>query len=268
MQTYENKHAFVVCAYKESGYLEQCIQSLLRQTVTSKILISTSTPNDLIENVAAKYKIPLRIHQGEADIAQDWNFAYSQASADYVTLAHQDDIYEPDYVVRMISAMESSQKPLIFCSNYYEIRNGKKVTGNRLLKIKRLLIAPLMIKQWQHFTLVRRWCLAFGNSICCPSVTFAARNLPSEIFSVQFRSDVDWQTWERLSKMPGSFCYDSAMLVGHRIHDGSETSKVIGDGQRTGEDLEMFRKFWCMPLAKLLTKYYASSEKSNKGTNT
>ena len=40
------KHTFVICAYKESAYLEECILSLKQQTVKSNIIMITSTPNN------------------------------------------------------------------------------------------------------------------------------------------------------------------------------------------------------------------------------
>ena len=40
-----NLHTFAVCAYGESPYLEECVQSLLAQKVRTRILIATSTPN-------------------------------------------------------------------------------------------------------------------------------------------------------------------------------------------------------------------------------
>ena len=49
------KHTFVVCAYKESQYLEECIQSVLNQNVKSKVIISTGTPNSYIKEIAEKY---------------------------------------------------------------------------------------------------------------------------------------------------------------------------------------------------------------------
>lgn len=41
-------HTFAVCAYKESPYLEECLASLVRQTVSSNRIIVTSTDNDYI----------------------------------------------------------------------------------------------------------------------------------------------------------------------------------------------------------------------------
>ena len=227
--------------------------------------MATSTPNVLIQGVAEKYQIPLHINQGQGGIAQDWNYAYAQASTEYITLAHQDDVYEPEYAACALNGLSQSKDPLIWFSDYYEIRHGQKIAKNRLLFIKRLLLSPLRLRNLQRLTFAKRFCLALGNSICCPAVTFAAGNLPKEIFSAHFRSNVDWQALESLSRLRGSFQYHPHMLVGHRIHGESETSKVIGDSQRSTEDLEMFQKFWPLSIASRLSKFYASSEKSNKG---
>lgn len=57
-----NKIMFVICAYKEVHYLEKCVESLLNQTIKCKIVISTSTPNQYIKEVAKKYNIQLKIN--------------------------------------------------------------------------------------------------------------------------------------------------------------------------------------------------------------
>ena len=46
------KHSFVICAYTESPFLEECIQSLEKQTVKSTIKMVTSTPNEYIADMA------------------------------------------------------------------------------------------------------------------------------------------------------------------------------------------------------------------------
>ena len=49
----------------------------------------------------------------------------------------------------------------------------------------------------------------------------------------------------------------------HRVHDDSETSKVIADNKRTTEDLVMFKKFGPNSIAKFICKIYSNSEKRN-----
>ena len=121
-------------------FLEECIQSVMNQKLKSKVLIATSTPNAYIKGLAEKYALPLYVNMGDKGIAQDWNFAYAQANTDYVTIAHQDDVYLPHYTEDILSLVSDAKKPLIAFTDYGELRNGEAVLVNKLLKIKRLLL--------------------------------------------------------------------------------------------------------------------------------
>lgn len=263
MKAHNDQHTFVICAYKESPYLEDCIKSLLKQKISSKIKMITSTPCDYIQKIAIKYDIPLIVNEGQGGIVQDWNFAYNQADTKLVTITHQDDIYCKDYVYDIYNAYKKAKNPLILFTDYGELRNGKKVYSNRLLKVKRLLLKPLEIDGFAGSIFIRRRILSMGSPICCPSVTYVKDNLPNPIFQVGFRSDEDWQAWEKISKYKGEFIYCKKILVYHRIHNESETSAIISDTGRAMEDYEMFCKFWPKWVAKILVKFYAISEQSN-----
>lgn len=256
-------HTFAICAYKESEYLEECILSLINQTIKTNIILATSTPNEYIEGLCKKYDIPMYVNEGESGITQDWNFAYSKAGTEYVTIAHQDDVYEKEYVECLLKEMKRVKKPIIFFSDYSELREGKKVHNNRLLKIKRIMLLPLRIRLFWNSRFIRRRILSLGSPICCPSVTLVKSNCPEIIFRNGFRSNEDWEAWEMLSKRKGAFVYSTKRLMCHRIHEDSETSKIIGDNARSMEDLAMFKKFWPDVIAKKLAKIYSTSEKSN-----
>ncbi len=259
----DKKHTFVICAYKESKYLEECIQSLLKQKEYSNIILTTSTPNSFIEELCRKYNIPFFINEGETGITQDWEFAVSKSQTDLVTIAHQDDVYFEEYSKTVLELFERINKPLIFFTDYYELRAGKFESSSPILKIKRLLLSPLKSKLFQYSKFIRRRVLSFGNPICCPSVTYFLPNLETPIFANHFRSNEDWEAWEKFSRYDGAFVYINKPLMAHRIHAESETSVIIGDDGRSIEDFEMFKKFWPEWIARRLTKKYKSSEKSN-----
>lgn len=261
--SYTPLHTFAICAYKESVFLEECIQSLLNQTVKSSIIMVTSTPSDFLNRLVNQYDIPLYINNGDKGIVQDWNFAYSKVETPYLTIAHQDDLYFPEYTEKVMQHLTSAKKPLIAFSDYVEVRNGNIVTNNSLLKIKKMLLFPLRNKRFQSSIFIRRRILSLGSAICCPAVSFAKDNLPSPVFSVGFRSNEDWEAWERISKLKGQFIYLNEPLMGHRIHQESETSIIIGDNARSTEDYIMFCKFWPKPIAGLINKFYSKSENSN-----
>ncbi len=105
-------HTFAICAYGESPFLRECIESLLGQTIKTRIIMASSTDNRQIRGLAEEYGIPLYINHGPAGIANDWNFAYHHSKTKLVTLAHQDDKYRPEYVERMLKSVSRAKHPL------------------------------------------------------------------------------------------------------------------------------------------------------------
>lgn len=255
-------HTWVVCAYKESPYLEECIQSLLSQTVQSSVQISTSTPNEHIKAVAEKYELEVIANPEKNGIGSDWNFALENGRTELLTIAHQDDLYEPDYTERMLKRMNALQGPILFSSNYAEIRNGRKVYRNKLLRIKHLLVIPMRLFPGWRFA--RRLSMAFGCSICCPSVTYRKSIMKDYAFSRELKCDLDWDMEERLSRLDGSFAYDPKPLMCHRIHEESATTELITERTRNREDYEIMCRFWPEGIAKKLSKVYAGAEESNR----
>lgn len=257
----EKDHTFVVCAYGASEYLAECVDSLLAQDVKSNIIISTSTPNEHIKGVADKYGLDLRVNTQPPSISGDWNFAYKQAKTRLITLAHQDDVYLPGYLSTALELINSAKRPIIFFSHYGEIIGDNVQYRALRLNIKNLLLFP--VKLFKESKFVRRRVLSLGNPICCPSVIYV--DLKTVEFISELKFCLDWDKWEELSKLKGSFIYCNKPLMLHRLHGGAETSKAIQSGTRRNEDYMMFQKFWLTPIAKMLARAYTKSEENGTG---
>lgn len=265
-------HTFVICAYKDSPYLRECVKSLKKQTYQSAILLCTATPSKYLETVCGEYGLEYCVRVGQPSIGADWNYALSMAKTPYVTIAHQDDIYESDYVEKIMQMAEKQKSSLILFSDYYEMVDNQKCRNRLNLIIKRVLLYPLknIKKQWKRGR--KRSVICVGNAISCPTVTYHMQYIRAilenehrnHLFQDHFRSNLDWEAWEWLSKQDGGFVYIPECLMSHRIHAESETSAVIADDRRRQEDYEMFCKFWPSWVAKLLSGVYSTSEKSNE----
>lgn len=256
-----NNHTFVICAYQESPYLEVCLKSLMKQSIQSNIIIVTSTENQYIRKIAKKYNISMFSHNN-GGIGQDWNFGLKMAETKYVTLAHQDDVYGEEYLDFIINAFNKYSDALIAFTDYHELRDGRIVSDNKNLKIKRKLLSPLRLSGKNY--LFKRMALSFGNPICCPSVTYNKTLLKNFSFDLNWSTNLDWDAWENLSRRKGRFAYINKPLMLHRIHKESETSNTIINNQRAEEDLEMLYKFWPPNIAKFIFRQYTKSEKSNE----
>jgi glycosyltransferase involved in cell wall biosynthesis len=255
-----------VPANKEGQYLRDCLESLIAQTVKSAIICTTSTPNTHIENICKEYSVPLFINaERNCSIGVNWNFAYSCATTDYITLAHQDDVYEPDFLSETLKYLGMSKKPLVAFTDYYEIRNNEKIESNKLLRIKRIMCAPWRIGVFRRSRFIARRIFMFGNPICCPSVTFVRKHLPSPpLFDTCYRTNCDWLAWIKIRNACGDFVFCPKKLMGHRIHLESETSINIADNTRSEEDLIILKMLAPDFLAKFIHRFYSKALSSNK----
>ena len=266
MKYTSKEHTFAICAYGDSPFLEECIKSVLDQKEKTNVIICTSTPSENLQKTAENYGIPLYVNEKEAfnsTIAKDWNFAIKCAKTRLVTIAHQDDLYKPDFAYEVIRHCNMAKKPLIAFTDYAELRNGIETSNLRNLRIKRIMLSPLRIRLLWRSRFIRRRILSFGSAICCPSVTYIKPNLPDPQFLSDYRCDLDWQAWERYSRLQGDFVFVNSIQMVHRIHEASETTISIDNHIRTREDLEMLYRFWPRRIAKIISICYRKSELSN-----
>lgn len=254
-------HTFSICAYRESPYLEECVKSVLQQTIQTNVIICTSTPCSHIEGIARKYGLEYFIKNGSSDICDDWNFAVSCASTDLVTVAHQDDVYDKTYVENLLR-FSQDEKLLLFVTDYLPLKDGQ--VGKRDINsvLRRLLCAPLKWKWVARSTRLRKMTLAFGCSICCSSATYNKKNTGEPVFTSNFKLCIDWDTFLKFAKKQGHFAYVDKPLVQFRIHDGATTKSFIKEHTREAEDIAMFYKFWPKPIAKTLMMFYKKAYKT------
>lgn len=261
MKEFKN-HTFVVCAYKESEYLEECIKSVLNQNVKSNVIMATSTPNKHIEMLAQKYNIPLFINEGKSGIGTDWNFGISKVNTDYATVAHQDDIYNENYLEEVFKLYEKNPNFSIAFGDYREIKNGEIIPLTINLKIKKLLLKKLLKNP--NSKKAKDSALKFGCSICCPCVTVNLKVAGKQPYKTKMKCDLDWDTWYELSKLENDFAYINKEIMCHRIHEASETSNLIENNIRLEEDLVMLEKYWPKPVAKIIMRFYGQAVKTNE----
>jgi len=260
-------HSFVIPAYGESPYLDNCIQGLLGQSVKSEVIITTSTPSPFLGDLAVKYCLPYFVNpQTKAGIASDWNFALNQATTPLVTIAHQDDDYLPQFVELTVAKLKdnSRQQSLIAFTDYTELIDDQHRTGNLNSFVKKSLLLPFLLKNKISNRLLKHAVLSLGDPICCPSVTINKEALPDFQFSEDYTCVLDWEAWYQLAQQKGAFIYINKKLVKHRIHDGSETTNQLNTGLRQAEELQMFNKIWGKTFALVIAAFYKLGHRNNR----
>lgn len=254
-------HAFAICAYRDSPYLEACIRSLKGQSRESDILLCTSTPSVYIEKLADQYGIPVFVRQGKSSIRDDWNFAYHMADARFVTIAHQDDLYRKDYVKKLLECYEKYPDMTLFTGGYAVIKGNEPAVFEKVEFVKRFLRLPLRFHHLSHISWVKKSVLVFGNSICCPACAYNKERLGDPLFTSPYKFALDWDTLYKLSGLPGRFICVEKPILYYRVHEDATTKACITDDSRAREEAHMFSKIWPGPVVKVLMHLYRKAYK-------
>lgn len=258
-------HTFAVCAYKDSPYLEACIRSLKEQSDPSEIICCTSTPSPYIERIVEKYQVPLYVREGKSNIREDWMFAYRKAHGRLVTIAHQDDVYRKDYAKELKKSYARYPDLLVFVSDYLTLKmkageenaeNAKVEAFNLVWLVKKLLRLPLRFTFLADQTWVKKSCVLFGNSLCCPACTYHKALIEDDMFHSAYDFALDWDNLYELAGKKGRFICVEKPLLAYRVHEGATTKACIEDHRRAADEMAMFRKMWPEPVVKLLMHFY------------
>ena len=257
MTNQSNQLCFVIPAYGDSPFLEDCISSLKNQSVKATIILATSRPTQFIEGIATNHNLPLKINPASGSIAADWNFALQQGGDQLVVLAHQDDVYREDYSFQVMKIFQRHPDLGIAFSDCSEMINGVEYQYPKRELIKRMLRKFAFFRAQVVRTPAAKYrLLCLGCPIPCPSVVFNRTVIPEFRFSADFVINLDWDAWTRISNFAAPIGYIRGNLVMHRIHAESETQAALRDNRRSDEDMRMFLRFWPQSIAKMLHFFY------------
>ncbi len=229
-------HTFVILAYHESDNLEECIKSILKQSTKSIVLIATSTPNDYIMDLASYYGIGVMVNNEESNKGNDYNFAISIANTKLVTIAHQDDLYNRNYTKEVVKSYRKNKNASIIFTDNYEIKDDKMIFKNKRLFRKRYYLYPLSINKFQNNKYFKMRCLKKEKFICTSSITFIKKNLPDNLFPIDYTYDNDWKGLIKLVTLPYKFVFIKEKLVGYRIDDIKENDDKIREDEMILKD--------------------------------
>jgi hypothetical protein len=217
-----------------------------------------------LDAFAIRYALPLHINPQRVDIANDWNFALAAARTEFVTLAHQDDLFAPTYVAQLADALHRNPGALLaFCDYLEHTPFGARPTNINLWVKRALRRRAFGARECLTEPRDKVRLLSLGNPICCPSVMLNRPMLGHFRFPDGFQTNLDWMAWFELARRPGGFIYLRERLVSKGVHAGSETTATIASRAREREDRALFDALWPRPVAATLATLYRLGYRAN-----
>ena len=127
------KVSIIVPVYNAEKYLQECVESVLCQTLSDIELIlvddgSSDGSKELCDELAKNHSgTCLRvIHQANSGVSAARNAGIRAAEGEFLLFTDSDDYVEPDYLEKMAALQENSDADLVLCG-YHHLYDGADI---------------------------------------------------------------------------------------------------------------------------------------------
>lgn len=128
------EYSFALPAFK-AKHLRKALDSILSQTYANfeLVVVNDCSPDDIdsiissYEDARIKYYKNEENHGGH-DLASHWNDCVARTNGDWVVLASDDDVYEPEFLEEMIRLSRIHPESNVFHCNLLCIDDSDKIT--------------------------------------------------------------------------------------------------------------------------------------------
>lgn len=231
---------FAIPCRNAGPHLRPLLESLLAQTRQDfELLLVDDASDDASVEVAravAGERIRIERNAQPLGIGANWNRAASLVRTPLFCLAHQDDVYRPEYLATLGAALEREPGALLaHCRAFtLDAQGAASVSATERYKDR----------FWKRgapadaATLYRS--LLAGNWIIAPSVLFRTERFRAlGGFDVRLRFVLDWELWLRALRAGARFVGVAERLVGYRRHAESATTAEERSFNRYREEHEI-----------------------------
>lgn len=226
-------------------FLAETIRSLLNQSEKSfRLLCLDDLSTDDSVAVVSGFddpRIEIIVAGQHSSLAENWNRALEMAKTEYLVIAHQDDVYESDFLSRMLRLIESHPRTFAaHCKTTAIDGDGHAV---RLPAARYKETFWPVDDPYERDPTAEAEVLSRGNYVIASSVILrmeAVRKIGRFDTSLQFVTD--WQYWLRGLSAGFTLTGVHARLVRFRRHPWTATRLTERSLRRYEEEIEVLRQ--------------------------
>jgi GT2 family glycosyltransferase len=205
------------------------------------VLVDDASTDDsvAVATAAGGSRLLVERHAQRLGLAANFAHAASLVRTPFFCIAHQDDVYEPGYLARMVAALAADPAlALAHCSATAIDAKGNPIAAAAERFKRRLARHAADASAPELFRLLLR-----GNFICCPSVLFR-RDAFAAVggFDTRLSFALDWDLWLRCTRAGRRIGTVLEPLVRYRRHLGNATREATHSLRRFEEELAVLQR--------------------------
>jgi len=157
-----------LCTYNGERFLAEQLASIAQQTrLPDELVVCDDASTDgtvaLVEEFARRASFPIRLHVNQQNVRSTKNFeaAIRLCQGDYIVLADQDDVWEPQKIVRLAHFLDSNPAMAFVFTDAVMVDSHRRPLGYTLWQAIEFL--PRIRRSLPHsdlyFYLLKRYCV-------------------------------------------------------------------------------------------------------------
>lgn len=226
----------IIPSYNCGCYIEQAIESVLKQSVKVEIIIIDDASSDDTKKKISKYKEKGEVHyirnEKKQGVSKSRNRGIAMARGEYIAFLDADDWWDFHKLQRQLNCIKENQ--CILCYTGRELYTEQGDSIGKVIKVKEMLTYPELLHH---------------NSISCSSVllrTEVAKEFPMEHDEVH----EDYLVWLRILRKYKKACGINEPLLKTRLTVNGKSRKKWKTFQMT------YGVFRYLGMGKLQSLYY------------
>lgn len=233
---------FAIPCRDAGPYLRPLLESLLRQTMQDFeiLLVDDNSCDDSVAVAQSVCGDRIRIVRNAQPLGLggNWNRCAELVTTPLFCLAHVDDVYQPEFLVRMVAALRAQPSAAFAHCRAHALDEAGRVVDSPVERFKDGFWSECLDPDPRtQFHLLRR-----GNFIMCPSAVYRT-DLFRAVgpFDPSLRATLDWQRNVRTVLAGHPIVAVAEPLLGYRRHLQSVTSANLRTLERYREEAATLR---------------------------
>ncbi|HZN40553.1 MAG TPA: glycosyltransferase [Planctomycetota bacterium] len=229
---------FAIPCRDAGPFLRPLLESLLGQTRQDflLLLVDDGSRDDSVGLAREVAGSRVQVHRNETPrgIGANWNRCVELVETPFFCLAHQDDVYAPRYLERLLAALQARPDAGLAHCRASAMDAGGSAFQSMAERFKEHFWKrdPGQDRR-AHYA--RLWC---GNFLCCPTVLYRTEAVRAAgPFRTDLRFALDWEYWFRLLKNGYGIADVPELLVHYRRHAAAASASATADRSRFDEEL-------------------------------
>lgn len=258
------KVSIILTVFKRTEFLAVALQSALNQSFDDfEVIVTDDSASPAIEAICAQFqsqKVRYRHNDGTLGVVLNLRAAAAEARGTYIAILNDDDLWEPDFLMRLVSALDADASRVLAFSDHWIVDvHGVEDVHETDLNSARYGRADLPagdVADFGELVVVRN-----GVPLAMASV-FRASAVPWERIGPEVTGAYDYWISCLLASGGGKAYYEPARLTRYRVHGAMETGRKAAD--KNDNQVYINRALLEEPVfakyRELLTRRYAAAQ--------